>query len=193
MNLISHNRINLQTNKSLINRQDITRGLCFIEDFLPAEDLETLQKFANESTEWEPYDIENQKNRSILRPNNWEYFSTFTKSFMKLTPQLKHIFKKPALYYGGFSLWRDQHKYFIAKHTDNPVIEIGLQVYLNDNSIPLPTTFVVDGVDVRANYKINAGYVMDNSEHLEHFFWPPIPKDETRHSLYIFWKTTTDD
>ncbi len=133
-----------------------------------------------------------QKNRFVIYPSDNEWLYTLTENFIKLTPHVKHIFKKPRLYFGGITMWQDRQKYYIQKHTDNPIIEIAIQIYLTDNEPRLPTTFIVDDKDIIPDYKVNAGYIMDNSKQILHYMWPPIPQGQIRNSLYAFWKLTQE-
>ena len=189
----TQNTTNLQMAKSLEERQLLTDGLYKIKNFLPEQDLTILQDFLKTTDKWNLYrDGGLQKNRYAIYPSDNEWLYTLTDSFIKLTPQIKHIFKKPRLYFGGITIWQDRHKYYIQKHTDNPVIEIAIQLYLTENTPDLPTTFVVEDQEIKPDYQINAGYVMDNSKQIYHYMWPPIPAGQVRNSLYAFWKVSQE-
>jgi hypothetical protein len=190
MNYTNIKKITLGVSKSLQNRQNVADGLCFLDNFLSQEYLDKILEFAQTTDKWEPYKVAHQQNRFIILGQEWDFLNILQQACIQITPQLKNIFKKPELYFGGITLWQDRHKYYIAKHTDNPEIEVAIQIYLSDNSIPLPTVFVVGDQDIAANYKINAGYLIDNSKEIVHYLWPPIPQGEIRTSLHLTWKAT---
>jgi hypothetical protein len=185
---------NIQMSKSLDEREILADGLYKIKNFLSDTDLSILQDFLNTTDKWGLYRAGGiQKNRFVIYPSDNEWLlNTLTEKFIKLTPHVKHIFRKPRLYFGGITMWQDRQKYYIQKHTDNPIIEIAIQIYLTDNEPRLPTTFIVDDKDIIPDYKVNAGYIMDNSKQILHYMWPPIPQGQIRNSLYAFWKLTQE-
>ena len=183
---MNDNHINQHLANCLRNREIVAPGLCFVKDFLPQELLTELLNYINLTNDWKPYKIPNQKNRNVIQDS--EFIDKLYPYFDKITPQIKYIFKKRKLILGGIALWQDSYQYYISKHTDNPTIQVAIQIYLSNNSYPLATTFIVDGQDVQPEYQVNSGYIMDNVASIKHYLWPPVPQGELRHSLHIIWK-----
>jgi hypothetical protein len=183
---MNDNHINQHLANCLKNRQTVTPGLCFVKDFLPQELLAELLNYINTTNDWKPYNVPSQKNRNVIQGS--ELLARLYPYFDRITPQIKYIFRKPKLILEGITLWQDKYKYYISKHTDNPEIEVAIQIYLSNNSYPLATTFVIEGQDVQPEYQVNSGYIMDNAASITHYLWPPVPQEELRHSLHIIWK-----
>jgi hypothetical protein len=182
--------MNLQASQSLQSGKAAADGLYFLENFFPEEDFATLQSFIQSTDKWRPYKIANQKNRYIIELGDWDFLTTVMESCIKITPQLKHVFKKKHLYFAGVTLWRDDYQYYISKHIDNTEINVAIQIYLNNTPVQVPTIFIVDGNDIFPKHKANSGYLMDVSKKITHYLWPPVPEGNTRYSLYAIWKST---
>ena len=87
----------------------------------------------------------------------------------------------------GLSIWKDEQSYQVPPHTDNPVIDISMQIYLNGNKdMDLGTKFQIDKI-VGIPYETNCGYLMDNRQNIVHFYNGKPPKDYYRYSLYAIW------
>jgi hypothetical protein len=109
--------------------------------------------------------------------------------FDGLTDYINQRFNKQNKF-EGLSIWKDEHTYQVPLHTDNPKIDVAVQIYLNgDDNMDLGTRFHVDAV-VKIPYKTNYGYLMDNKQNIRHFYNGKSPEDYYRYSLYAIWANT---
>jgi hypothetical protein len=90
------------------------------------------------------------------------------------------------LTFAGIQIWRDTESYYISQHTDNPVIDISLQLYIFDAPSSCGTTFFLDHVRFVIGFFHNTGYVCVN-HNTEHETTAPVPRGTTRYSLYAHW------
>ena len=105
------------------------------------------------------------------------------------TPVLKKMYPNSFQTFNGIVIWRDHPGYFIDWHTDNPVIGVSLQIYLDsDTDIP-GTEFLVDSGSLLVPFSKNTGYVVDHSgpNKPSHRIAHPVPANALRYSLFALW------
>lgn len=111
--------------------------------------------------------------------------------FENLTEVLNTKFNRTNTFL-GISIWRDTQNYTINRHSDNPIIDIAMQIYLTGGPASLGTWFDHNSTTVQATYKVNSGYLLDNSERVEHWLDATVPNNHVRYSLYARWKLSND-
>ena len=93
------------------------------------------------------------------------------------------------LHFHGIQIWRDSEGYQIQEHTDNPVIDVAVQIYLFDAPSHCGTTFFVTAGDT-ITYVIphyhNTGYVSVNHS-VPHCSTMAVPAGVLRYSFYAHW------
>lgn len=94
------------------------------------------------------------------------------------------------LHFHGIQIWQDGPGYFIPEHTDNPVISVGLQVYLFGATREVGTSFLLpDGRWHEVDFKENTGYLSFNSDahRMLHKSTNAVAIGSLRHSVYAIW------
>ena len=181
-----------QIKESLQSKREVNQdSLYILEDFLPEALKIKLQDYISNNQEW------------ILQEdqiNNISYFKRYKINFAhdtvleeshnifeNLTESIEQIFNKK-LKFSGVAIWKDVPGYSIIPHTDNPQIEVSMQIYLSSGDYNLGTVFrLPDNSLFKTPYQDNLGYLMDNQYQLTHFMATPVPEDHVRYSLYVIW------
>jgi hypothetical protein len=173
------------------NGHEIAPGLIALSDLLDNQLLTKLQEYSfKENTGWKSQENHQMSGYNHHRKKiNWLPDSIIEEThivFDGLTDHLNQLFKRQNKFL-GLSVWKDDGSFQIAPHTDNPVIDIAIQIYLNgDDNKDLGTKFQLDTV-VTIPYKTNHGYLMDNRQNIRHFYDGKAPEDYYRYSLYAIW------
>lgn len=94
----------------------------------------------------------------------------------------------------GISVWKDWKDYTMKLHTDNPVIDVSMQLYLFDSAPPQAgTIFMIDHQPYLIPYVSNSGYICVLPQHDPAVFHMPATvtaADHVRYSLYSVWSKT---
>jgi hypothetical protein len=106
--------------------------------------------------------------------------------FNNLTNAVNKIWNRNNIFL-GLSIWKDTKNFAVNKHTDNPVIDVALQIYLNEVDSVVGTTFEYNNKLIQANHQKNHGYIMDNQAQIVHFLPKSVPDNHTRYSVYAIW------
>ena len=165
-------------------------GLILIEDVFTDQIIEKLLKFCIAADDWEPQLTADNKtvveNREKI---SWRYDCIVEETHTILenaTPEISRLIKRDNLVFGGVNLWKDTEGYAIERHTDNPVIQTSLQVYIQ-NLPTLSTIFEYDGNLVHTNPNTNSGYISDNLIGIPHWLPNAVPAEFNRYSLHAIW------
>lgn len=103
------------------------------------------------------------------------------------TKSVNKIFDKTNIF-DCIQIWKDLPGFKLIPHTDNPIIDVGLQIYLSENpGIQEATTFYYRDKVIKFPHKQNSGYLMDNSKKILHDFNAAIPENDVRFSLHAIW------
>lgn len=176
---------------SLENREvTLSRGLYFLKDFLnPNLSSRVLEFLDNDDIVWTKEENQYDLNREKI---NWIFDSPIEELHItmdSLTDYINKIFNRNNKFL-GITIWKDSAGYTISKHTDNPLIDVAMQIYLTAKSdIDAGTSFIINDTIVKVPYKQNFGYLMDNTLNIEHFMDGKIPDEYIRYSLYAMWST----
>jgi hypothetical protein len=176
---------------SLEASETVCPGLSCISDFLDPELLLKLQNFIfNDNLSW---DIQ-EYHTGVRYNNNRKKINWISDSVVEeihivlegLTDYLNYTFNKKNKFL-GLTIWKDAYSYQLSLHTDNPTIDMAIQIYLNSNNTNLGTKFCI-GTDIfETPYKVNCGYSMDNQCNIPHYYDGKSPEDYYRYSLYAVW------
>jgi len=163
-------------------------SLYLLENFLdPALTSRVLNHLIKNNIDWQEEPKQYGSNRKKI---NWEFNTPIEELYNtinSLTDSINQIFNRNNKFL-GITIWKDEAGYKIPKHTDNPVIDIAMQIYLTaDPEIDAGTTFIVDNKNIKIPYKQNVGYLMDNTANIEHYMTGDIPDNHVRYSLYAIW------
>lgn len=177
---------------SLESSEVVCTGLLCVSDFLDSDLLLKLQNYIfNESLPWEIQE------HYAVRPGyhndrkkiTWVPDSVIEETHLvldSLTDYLNRRYSKQNKF-SGLSIWKDEYSYKVPVHTDNPTINISIQIYLNSNNTNLGTKFYIGPDIYETPYKVNCGYTMDNTHKILHFYDGKAPMDYYRYSLYAIW------
>ena len=105
-----------------------------------------------------------------------------------VTDDLSKLFNKQ-LTFNGLDLWKDTENYAIGPHTDNPMFNASLQMYIQN--LPHLSTVFESTQDYQSNTWTDtapgSGYVADNTVGLTHWLNGVVPADYNRYSLHATW------
>lgn len=160
--------------------------LFLLDDVLHPELFDKLYQFVSTYSDdgWETEHGQETRNRLKL---NWVPESVIEETHMvleNLTDTINDIFNTNDTFL-GISVWKDRAGYKILKHTDNTLIDIAMQVYLNSDG-DYATEFEYSGQEIKADYKKNAGYLLGSP--VVHAMPNPVALEHTRFSLYAIWR-----
>jgi hypothetical protein len=162
-----------------------------LNEFLDPELLEKLYKFALTNNEWimqkDYTKIEMYRNNRFKL--NWESDTVVEETHIvleNLTEVFNQFYNKNNKFL-GINLWKDITGFSLAKHIDNPDIDLSMQIYLNSSADDLGTKFTYQNITINTPYIKNHGYIMDNLGKVAHYFDAEIPLDYSRYSLYAIW------
>lgn len=168
----------------------------------PTPDLWHIQKFCSEDawtklkqyihsvdeSAWQPVPWQENRPRHKI---TWEMDSIIEELHEVCdnnTQLISQKFDMP-LHFHGIQIWRDSEGYLIEEHTDNPVIDVAVQIYLFDAPSECGTTFFVTAGDT-ITYVIphyhNTGYVSVNHS-VPHCSTRAVPAGLLRYSFYAHW------
>lgn len=106
-----------------------------------------------------------------------------------LTPLVQDIYPDATRKFDGIVIWRDHAGYDLAWHTDNPVIEVSLQIYLSGSARNPGTEFKTGESTLTLPFIPNTGYIVNHcGKRPVHRVAHPVPEGEVRYSLFALWK-----
>lgn len=187
-NLIEKSVLHIQN----VKPKEIIPGLYQIEDFLFPPLLKKLLSFiSSNDIPWVSVDDFARGIKSSPRKKiNWLSDSVIEETHKVLesyTPFINRFLNKNNIF-EGISIWKDTAGFRIRPHTDNPVFDVALQLFLSDNpGIKKATTFYKDNTVYQLDHVQNTGYIIDNRRKIVHSFTEKIPNDDIRFSLHSVW------
>lgn len=108
-----------------------------------------------------------------------------------LTTTVDKIYGKKTKF-NGINIWKDVYPYTLPLHEDNFRVSTAIQIYLTSGPEDLCTTFDYQGQFIKSQYKINQGYLFDNSQRTQHGLLSTVPQNHERLSLYATWADDND-
>lgn len=185
--MIDHMLVDISSRYTLkqLQKQLQNKDLALLEDFLYPSLINKLKLYIDNCTDWET----SQMNATFRQQIAWQADSVVEEVHMvcsNLTDFLAQIYSRN-LKFLGINIWKDTENFIQLKHTDNPIIEVAIQIYLTESELELGTVFELPNDIVSASYKINSGYIADNKNKLTHYTKKRVPKGHVRYSLYATW------
>lgn len=185
--LIKHNSQRL-INSILNKRQTVVEDLYRIGPVLCSNILEKIKKYT-ESTHvsWQEIKEQSTLPRKKVSWDQDTVIEELHEIFESATDTINNIFIGHDKYFWGVTLWKDSPGYYIPWHTDNPDIDIAVQIYLFDQ-ISTGTVFKSNDHEVLVESQHNHGYMIKNFPTcILHRTQNVIPESTTRYSLYAVW------
>lgn len=156
--------------------------LATLSNFFQQNFIDDLIKFLEEFKDW-------KKTNNLFRFQlTWESNTIIEEAhiiFEELTITVEKFVNRK-LKFNGLCIWKDFENYAIPTHSDNPKIEVALQIYLQGPRSS-GTEFIVNGTTLKLDFTANSGYIMDNRSQLLHKMINPLKKDEIRYTIYASW------
>jgi hypothetical protein len=176
---------------SIINRQSTTSSyLLILKDVLQQEILDKLKKYLDtvDNRKWQTVEGQENSPRQRISWDGDTVIEELHEIFQSLTEEINLIFPGVRKNFWGISIWKDSPGYKIDWHTDNPDIDVAMQIYIF-NDPGLGTIFrLIDG-DIVVPSESNTGYLVchtgDNK--IPHRTENIIPDGIVRYSLYAVW------
>lgn len=161
--------------------------LWLVKDFVTEDILDKLETYISttEPTQWTQVDGQESFPRHKITWHADTVVEELHDVCASVTRDLEQKFNRQ-LNFAGIQLWRDTQGYYFGRHTDNPVIDISLQLYVFDAPSACGTTFFSDGTRIVLGFFHNTGYVCVNYN-TEHETTTPVPPGTVRYSLYAHW------
>jgi len=182
-------KISTKHTQSVLKHINNIDGVHFVTGFFNRELLYRLLEYCQTTTSWQPIFDPDQKEIQYRKKITWEEDTVVEVVYSVLqnvTPQLENIFNKQ-LKFNGLDLWKDTKGYTIKRHTDNPIFNVSLQIYIN-NLPHLVTVFEHNGIHV-TDSNPGSGYIADNTKgaRVPHWLNGIVPADFNRYSLHATW------
>lgn len=106
-----------------------------------------------------------------------------------LTPLVIELYPDTQKKFNGIVIWRDHPGYDLAWHTDNPLIDVGLQIYLSGSPHNPGTEFKTGDTSLVLPFIPNTGYIVKHTGNRPvHRVAYPVPVGEVRYSLFAIWE-----
>jgi len=170
--------------------------LFLIENVFTDELLSKLKKYVNNDQllPWEVVENQQTLNRRKITWHQDTVIEEIHNVFSELTDLVNDKFPIPKKNFLGTSLWKDADGYTMSWHTDNPIIDVSIQVYLFNTALPKSgTVFKINNTDFLVPYVSNSGYVcIQTSEpNILHKPATVTSPEEVRYSIYSIWSKST--
>lgn len=107
-----------------------------------------------------------------------------------LTPVVIEMYPDAQRKFNGIVIWRDHPGYDLTWHTDNPVVEVSLHIYLSGATLNPGTEFKIADSSLTVPFIPNTGYIVNHcgNKRPVHRVAHPVPEGEVRYSLFAIWK-----
>ena len=130
----------IHAHESISNSKTVHPGLLFVENFLSIDLLKKLQVYVrDENLTWNSQETSVGLIYPGRRKINWAADSVIEEVHTvldNLTEYINQLFARQNKFL-GLSVWKDEYTYQIDPHYDNPVINISMQIYLNNEDMDL--------------------------------------------------------
>lgn len=180
----------LHIRASFFRMESKSSNLWRMQDVFPPELIEKLKTYISQVPESKWSKVEYQESMPRLRIT-WDQDTVIEELHeicSGLTPEINQKFGRQHKHFWGVSVWQDNPGYSIDWHTDNPDIDVAIQIYLYDPS-GMGTVFIVDDQECLISGEHNTGYLAHHSDlpRLLHRSQGAVPMDKLRYSIYAVW------
>lgn len=109
-----------------------------------------------------------------------------------LTELISEKFFGEPINFLGCEIWKDQGRFAMTWHSDNPIINVALQIYMFDSPSSYGTSFLINDVQTPIPHIHNTGYlvVTKSQPGIVHKPTSKIPAKTKRYSVYAVWSLT---
>tara|TARA_B100002019_G_C21267005_1_gene599956 strand:- start:158 stop:727 length:570 start_codon:yes stop_codon:yes gene_type:complete len=179
---------------STLHATSVLQGLASVKgtvqtftQLLPSTCIEQLLAYCEHAT-WIPAEdlqgraIKNRQKTMLVHDTVVEVVHCV---FENCTPLVRQLLRNDTLRFNGLVLWRDTQGYTIGPHTDNPMFNCSLQMYIKN--LPRLSTVFESTPDIWTDTSPGSGYIADNTCGLKHWLNGVVPADYNRYSLHAIW------
>lgn len=175
----------------IVNRQPTTSSYLFIlRNVLQEKILHKLRKYLDtvDDSKWQTVPGQERLPRRSISWDSDTVVEELHEIFQSLTPTINTLFPDIPKNFWGISIWKDQPGYEIDWHTDNPDIDVAMQIYVFNN-LGSGTIFRLSDNDIVVPSASNTGYLVCHTEDnkIPHRSESIIPDGVVRYSLYAVW------
>lgn len=165
-------------------------GLYQLSNILDQNILEKLSVYLQTvgKEQWSAIPQQQNKPRSVITWDADTVIEELSEVFNSVTPTINAVFSDVYKHFWGVTIWRDTEGYNIDWHTDNPDIDVALQMYLYTEP-GLGTVFGSESNQTLISSIHNTGYlaVHTGDNKIPHRTENTIPAGVTRYNLYAIW------
>ena len=185
-------RLNSQKLQDSLEKRKVTSlsNLYVVQDILGEDMIEKLRHYLSSDLDLKWELVPGQENKPRYRIS-WDFDTVIEELhevFENATPKINELFLGPDKNFWGISLWKDLPEYRIRWHTDNPDIDVAIQIYLYTD-VGYGTEFKLGDNTVLVDSHHNSGYMVcySGNRHVPHKTQNDVPPGMTRYSLYAIW------
>lgn len=164
--------------------------LWIINNVLSDDILKKLKEYINsvDKSKWETVAGQESLPRGKISWDSDTVIEELHEIYSALTDTINQAYPAPYKHFWGISLWKDTAGYSIDWHTDNPDIDLAIQIYLYGDGT-LGTTFLINSQEFNVPGDHNSGYVAYHSDQPKplHRSQRTVPVGQVRYSLYAVW------
>ena len=165
-------------------------GLYTLDSIIDEQSLISLKSYIDSESDgkWKPLPRQELKVRHHISWDSCTIIEELNEMFKNATPVINELFPDVEKSFWGVAVWKDAPGYQIGWHTDNPDIDVAMQVYLYTEP-GLGTVFGSESHPVLISSMHNSGYLMCNSADrgVPHKTENIVPDNTVRYSLYAVW------
>lgn len=198
-NLVEKN--SAQMIKSMMKSVEYNRGLRTVKDVFTSEMMSKIQEYllATDRSLWQSettasYQSMTSTPRLKIAWHSETVIEELHMVFESVTETINKLYPGSVRKFMGITVWQDSHGYNINWHTDNEVIDISMQVYLQGYNQCPGTEFRLSAENILVPWDINTGYISSNHPSLRnpHRIQHPVSGQEPRYSVFAIWTALSE-
>ena len=168
---------------------DSKNDLFFVENIYPQNLIDDLNVLDHLLTPSRSEDMQQDWPRKKLYHTEsvYDIINRYVQSIQAIIEQSVHTKFRSC----ETAFWLDLPGFDMESHLDNDGVYAAMQIYLRENSKPMPTVFYNSDGSVRfePEYRVNSGYLMLNNKNQWHTMPYTVPENEYRLTSYTwFWR-----
>ena len=165
-------------------------NLYVLENILDEKILAKLKKYLSTVPEssWQLVHNQEKKPRTRISWDSDNVVEELHEIFNSVTDTINDLLPGKNKNFWGVSIWRDLPGYQLKWHTDNPDIDVSLQIYLYSKP-GLGTVFGSEESPLLISSDHNSGYLASHTDdyRIPHRTENAVPDGVVRYSLYVIW------
>ena len=166
---------------------DSKNDLYFVENIYPQNLLDDLLSLDHLATPGSAEELQENYPRKKLA-HTYDTYEVFNKYVQSLQTNIEQSLGFEFLSCDT-AFWLDLPGFDMESHLDNDGVYAAMQIYLSENTKPMPTVFYNTNGSVRfiPKYQVNSGYLMLNNSNQWHAMPYTVPDNEYRLTSYTWF------